>query len=92
MYAFGDAFEESKRKLVWKNVDGNLSGYEQFKLDKLSSYRNGSSNNKTNFSGVLSEEPSVYKFPYALKRTNVGTKVSKNFSNVPRCTYVYKRV
>lgn len=43
MYAFGDAFEESKRKLVWKNVDGNLSGYEQFKLDKLSSYRNGSS-------------------------------------------------
>lgn len=59
MYAFGDAFEESKRKLVWKNVDGNLSGYEQFKLDKLSSYRNGSSNNETNFSGVLSEEPFI---------------------------------
>ena len=36
-----NTFEESKEKLVWKNVDGNLLGYEQFKLDKLSSYRNG---------------------------------------------------
>lgn len=27
IHAFDNTFEGSKEKLVWKNVDGNLSGY-----------------------------------------------------------------
>lgn len=45
---------DGNRNCGWKNVDGNLSSYEQFKLDKLCRIEMARYVEQIEFSGVLS--------------------------------------
>lgn len=51
MHVFSNTFEES---METENVDGNLSSYEQFKLDKLCRIEMARYVEQIEFSGVLS--------------------------------------